>query len=234
MTEALLTALSGLMTGPWWLVLAGAFLWGAASIVLSPCHLASIPLIAGYIIRNNDAGAKKNLLLTAVFSLGVFAVLAVIGLVTAGMGHIMGDLGRPLSVVLALLLAAVGLYIAGVLPLPDFGRGFSGSFFRSGYSGAFMLGLLFGAGLGPCAFAFMIPVLTVSFSLVNAAPFLAAMLLLAYILGHCVLICAAGVSAGAGSAFLSLNDSSGLIRIGRLICGLLVSAAGIYLIIKIL
>ena len=46
---ALFTWLSdGLNGAPWLAVLAAAG-WGVASLVLSPCHLASIPLVVGFI-----------------------------------------------------------------------------------------------------------------------------------------------------------------------------------------
>jgi cytochrome c-type biogenesis protein len=39
---------NGLSGAPVW-ALAAAALWGAASMLLSPCHLAGIPLILGFI-----------------------------------------------------------------------------------------------------------------------------------------------------------------------------------------
>ncbi len=45
----LLEALSATLNGAPLLALAGAAGWGLASLLLSPCHLASIPLIMGYV-----------------------------------------------------------------------------------------------------------------------------------------------------------------------------------------
>jgi cytochrome c-type biogenesis protein len=230
--EQILTVLSGFMEGPAYLVLAGSFLWGLASILLSPCHLASIPLIVGYIARQNNAGAKKSVLLSIVFSLGVFIVLAVIGGVTAGMGRMMGNMGKPITFALAGLLIFVGLFTTGLISFPEFGRSLGGTKIKSGYKGAFLLGLLFGAGLGPCAFAFMIPVLTAAFASAHTAPVYAASLVSVYALGHCILIALAGASAGAVSKWLSFNESSSVLKSIRIICGLLVVCAGAYLFAK--
>ena len=213
-------------------MLAGAFLWGLASILLSPCHLASIPLIVGYIARNNEADAKRGLALSVVFSLGVFIVLALIGGITAGMGRMAGNVGKPVTFALAILLIIVGLFITGLIQLPGSGRSLEKSIFKKGYGGAFLLGLVFGAGLGPCAFAFMVPVLTAAFSLSHTVPLLAAAIVFSYAAGHCLLIAVAGVSSGAVAKWLAFNDASSRLKGLRIICGVLVCFAGIYLFAK--
>lgn len=233
MTEAILSSLSGLMEGSVFLMLTGAFLWGLASIVLSPCHLASIPLIVGYIAKKNKSNPKSGILLSILFSLGIFVVLALIGVITASSGRILGDTGKPVSIILAALIICMGLFISGIIPLPDLNRSVSSSDVHGGLFGALLLGLLFGAGLGPCAFAFMIPVLTVSFSLAHSSPFFAVSLVTAYALGHCTLIALAGASAGTVSKWLSFNESFRILKWIRILCGVLVVFAGIYLIIKI-
>ncbi len=220
------------MAGSIALALAGAFLWGVASILLSPCHLASIPLVVGYVVRQNNADARKGILLSVVFSLGVFAVLALMGGVTAASGRMMGDIGKPLSVVLAVLFIIVGLFITGLFPFLDFGRSMSSVRVTAGYRGSFTLGVIFGAGLGPCAFAFMVPVLSVAFAQGASNPAFSAGLVLMYALGHCLLIALAGVSAGAVGRILSYNEKSATLKYLRIISGLLVAAAGVYLIIK--
>jgi hypothetical protein len=45
--EQLLAALSRAVGGAVWVALSAAFVWGVLSILLSPCHLTSIPLIVG-------------------------------------------------------------------------------------------------------------------------------------------------------------------------------------------
>ncbi len=43
------------MTGSLGPALVGSFLWGMVSVLFSPCHLASIPLIIAYV-----GGQQKN------------------------------------------------------------------------------------------------------------------------------------------------------------------------------
>ena len=230
--ESVFTALAGLMEGPASFVLTGAFLWGIASILLSPCHLASIPLISGYIIRVNSADAKKGVLLSLIFSLGIFIVLAAIGLLTAAAGRMMGHIDKPVAFILAAVLILTGFVIADIIPLPFPSRNISPSSLKGGYTGAFLLGLIFGAGLGPCAFAFMIPVLTAAAAVSHNNPLFATGIVLFYAAGHCLLIAAAAASAGWAAAWLNAGGRSNIPGLIRKTCGLLVSAAGLYLFVK--
>ena len=62
MLEQILTSLSnGLSQSLGWALLA-AFAWGVVSIVFSPCHLASVPLVVGFISTQEDAstGARSG------------------------------------------------------------------------------------------------------------------------------------------------------------------------------
>ena len=43
--------------------------WGIISIILSPCHLSSIPLVIGYISSQGQEGVKRSYLLSLVFAI---------------------------------------------------------------------------------------------------------------------------------------------------------------------
>ena len=49
MIEGLFVALSKALTESFWIAVIGSFAWGILSIILSPCHLSSIPLVIGFI-----------------------------------------------------------------------------------------------------------------------------------------------------------------------------------------
>ena len=51
MTEQLFTSLSRMMEQSAWPAMVAALCWGVLSILLSPCHLASIPLVVAYVNR---------------------------------------------------------------------------------------------------------------------------------------------------------------------------------------
>src|SRR4030042_1241289 len=77
-----------------YIALIASFAWGVLSIVLSPCHLASIPLIVGFIDKQGKITTKRAFMLAVLFSLGILITIALIGLVTGMLGRLLGDVGR--------------------------------------------------------------------------------------------------------------------------------------------
>jgi len=220
--KALTDAISG---GPA-LALAAAFAWGVLSILLSPCHLASIPMIIGFVDDQDNVSSKRALSLSLLFSVGILLSIALIGLVTALAGRIMGDIGAFGNYIVAVVFFAVGLQLLGVLPSPWSKPEKAAK--KVGTWSALVLGLLFGIALGPCTFAFMAPMLGVTFKIASTSPGYAILLLTAYAFGHCGIIAAAGTSAGAVQKYMEWNRrSNGAIRVRR-VCGVLVIAAGLY------
>ena len=67
--ESLFTSLTEALYGSYSLALLAAFVWGILSILLSPCHLSSIPLIIGFL----TAKVKRKHL--AEFSSHLFSLL---------------------------------------------------------------------------------------------------------------------------------------------------------------
>jgi cytochrome c-type biogenesis protein len=119
----------------------------------------------------------------------------------------------------AVVLAAVGLYLLGILPL----RWSSLSLPRyHGLWAAFLLGLVFGIGVGPCTFAYMAPVLGLVFNVAAERPVFAIMLVLAYAAGHCVLIVLAGVCTGAVQRVIDWNDESRAAKWIKRVCGVMI------------
>jgi cytochrome c-type biogenesis protein len=92
------------------------------------------------------------------------------------------------------------------------------------------MGLLFGAALGPCTFAYMAPMLGVTFRLSADTPLYGASLLGAFGLGHCAVIAAAGTSAGAVQRYLSWGERSRGPELLRKACGILLLLGGLYMI----
>jgi len=222
--ESLTTALDGSLP----LALAAAFGWGIASILLSPCHLASLPLIVGFIQGQEAMTQRRALLLSSLFALGILITIALLGLATAAGGRIMGDLGSLGNVLVAGIFIAVGLAFLDVLPWNFSGPGQVG-LKRKGAGAAFVLGLVFGVALGPCTFAFMAPVLAVGFKVATASLWSGALLVLFYGLGHCLVIALAGSSAAWVQKTLDWNTASAAGLRLRKTCGILVILGGFYL-----
>jgi len=198
-------------------------------VILSPCHLSSIPLIIGFISEQGKLTTRKAFGLSFLFGLGILATIGIIGVVTATMGRMMGDVGKYGNYVVAAVFFLVGLHLIGVIPMPFSGPGNVGMK-RKGLFAAFILGLVFGVALGPCTFAYMAPVLTLSLKVATTKFVYAVLLLAAYGIGHCSVIVAAGTSAEAVQNYLNWNEKSKGATIVKRICGVLVMLGGVYLI----
>jgi len=225
--EQLFTTLSHAVEGSPAVALGAAAAWGVLSIILSPCHLASIPLIIGFISGQGKVTAKRAFWTSTLFAVGILVTIAAIGSITAAAGRMLGDVGHYGNYFVALIFFAVGLHLLGMIPLPFSGAGSVGMK-RKGCLAAFILGLVFGIALGPCTFAYMAPMLGVTFKLSKTAPLYGASLLLAYGVGHCALIVAAGTSTELVQHFLNWNEKSKGIKIMKGACGVLVLLAGAY------
>jgi cytochrome c-type biogenesis protein len=203
--------------------------WGILSIVLSPCHLASIPLIVGFIDEQGRISTRRAFTISLVFSLGILLTIAAIGAVTAAAGRMMGDIGRTGNYLVAIVFFVVGLHLIGIIPMPWSGPGHVGTK-RRGALAAFFLGLVFGIALGPCTFAYMAPMLAVAFRIASSRMLYAIALLAMYGVGHCSVIVMAGTFTEAVQRYLDWNERSKGSVILRKVCGVLVVLGGMYLI----
>jgi cytochrome c-type biogenesis protein len=212
------------------IALSASFIWGILSILLSPCHLASIPLIVGFIDDQGDMKTKRAFLLASLFSIGILVTIFFVGVITSLMGRMSGDIGPCGNYFVSVIFFLVGLYLLDVIPMS-----FSGpsqvKMKRKGLIASFILGLIFGIALGPCTFAYMAPVLGATFTTAKTNIIYAVSLLIMYGIGHCSIIILAGTFTEIVQHYLNWNERSKGTRIIKKICGLLVIAGGIYLIL---
>jgi len=227
--EQLFTTLTRAVEGTPAIALGAAFVWGILSILLSPCHLASIPLIVGFIDEQGRISTKRAFLISTLFSLGILITIGVIGAVTAAAGRMLGDVGRWGNYLVAVIFFVVGLHLLGVIPIPWSAPGKVGMK-RKGALAAFLLGLVFGIALGPCTFAYMAPMLAVTFKLATTSLLYGILLLVVYGVGHCSVIVLAGTCTELLQKYLNWNEKSKGAIILKKICGVLVLLAGVYLI----
>ena len=193
----------------------------------SPCALATVPLVVGYVGGHAGGDRRRALLYSMAFVLGLATTFTALGAAAALLGQLMGSLGGPWFVALGLLAAAMGFNLLGWLPLrlpamPHWQPKVAGPL------GALLLGALFGLVSSPCA----TPVLVALLGLVAAQGEVAygISLLFVYALGHCVLMLAAGTFAGLVSAWAR---SRGMVAFSlwlKRVLGLLLVAAGGYLV----
>ena len=227
--EYLFTVLSHAVEGAAGIALAAAFAWGILSILLSPCHLASIPLIVGFIDQQGQITTRRAFTISLLFSVGILITIGVIGAITAAAGRMLGDVGRYGNYFVAVIFFVVGLYLLDVIRLPMPGAAQPG-IKRKGMLAAFILGLVFGIALGPCTFAYMAPMLAITFKLAATNLSYGILLLVVYGIGHCSVIVLAGTFTEVVQHYLNWNEKSKGAVILKKVCGALVLLGGLYLI----
>ena len=230
MIVELFTTLSGALTQSPEIAIAAAFTWGMLSVILSPCHIACIPLIVGFIDGQGNITTKRAFGLSLLFGFGILITIGVIGLITGLMGRMVGDIGGYGSYFVAIIFFAIGLNLMGVLPLPFMEGGANPNYKRKGFLAAFILGLLFGIALGPCTFAYMATMLGIVFSIASTQIVFALALLLAYGIGHCMVLVIAGTFTEVVEHYLHWSEISQGAVILKKVCGILVMLGGVYLI----
>ena len=121
-----------------------------------------------------------------------------------------------------------GLVLLDVVNLPWSGPG-QVNLKRKGLVGAVLLGLIFGAAVGPCTFAYMAPMLAVVFKYGGSVPIYGVAMLLVYGLGHCGVIVLAGGCSGIVGRYLGWNEKSKGASVLRKVCGVVMLVCGLYL-----
>jgi cytochrome c-type biogenesis protein len=174
------------------LAAAGCFIWGLISVLLSPCHLASIPLIVAYVGGQDNAVKPRQAGVYALaFSIGLFITIAVIGVACALLGRMMGDVGIYFQILVGIILIWVALGMLGVEACS-----MSGSLLYRlkvrGLFGALILGLAYGFLSGSCTFGFIAPILAIV--TVQQQVLTGIFLIILFALGHCLPIVIAGSS----------------------------------------
>ena len=227
--QQLFSSLTHAVEGTPAIAVTAAVVWGILSIILSPCHLASIPLIVGFIDEQGRMSTKRAFVISLLFALGILTTIGLIGLITGVAGRMLGDVGRYGNYFVAVIFFLVGLHLLDVIPMPWSGPGQVGMK-RKGLLAALILGLVFGIALGPCTFAYMAPMLGVTFKLAATNLAYGVLLLLAYGVGHCSVIVAAGTSTELVQRFLDWNEHSRGTVLVKKACGVLVLLGGVWMV----
>jgi cytochrome c-type biogenesis protein len=232
MIEGIFTALYEAMMGAAWLAVLASFGWGVLSILLSPCHLSSIPLVVGFISSQGKISIGRTFNISLIFSLGILITIALTGIITASLGRLMGDIGSTGNYLVAGIFFLVGLYLLDIIKL-DWNNAGLRKTKSTGLTAALILGLLFGLALGPCTFAYMAPVLGVVFQTAQTDYIFSIILLTAFGIGHCSVIVGAGTLTGKVQKYLNWSDGSKTVLWIKRVCGVLVILGGIYLIFTV-
>jgi cytochrome c-type biogenesis protein len=208
----------------------GCFLWGMISVVFSPCHLASIPLIVAYvggqqtILKPREAGFYS-----VAFTSGLFITIALVGIICALLGRMLGDVGNYWQILIGLILVWVALGMLGIEKCSMPGSLMYRLNFR-GLLGAFGLGLAYGILSGSCTFGFIAPILAIITVQKQIATGILFILLFA--IGHCLPIVVAGSSTAAVKKVMENSTWQGAEIWIRKGAGVVIVMLGVYFIIN--
>lgn len=218
------------MTGGIAIAAAGCFLWGMISVLFSPCHMASIPLIVSYVAgQNQTPEVRQGAKYAAAFTVGLFITIALVGIVCSLLGRMLGEIGPYWTILLGGLLIWVALDMLGVSACSMSG-GLMGKVKLKGIFGAFVLGLAYGLLSGSCTFGFIAPIL--AFITIQKQIAIGVFYIVLFGIGHCIPIAVAGSSTALVQQVLENgNFQKGSIWFRKL-AGIAIGLFGIYFIIS--
>lgn len=161
------------------------------------------------------------------FTTGLFITIAVIGVICALLGRMLGDVGNYWQVLIGLVLIWVALGMLGVEACSASGSLLYRMNLR-GIGGAFFLGLAYGILSGSCTFGFIAPILAIITIQQQIA--VGVLFIMFFALGHCLPIVVAGSSTALVRKLLENQAWQGAGQWFRKGAGALIAILGVYFI----
>jgi cytochrome c biogenesis protein CcdA len=204
----------------------GASYMGGVVATASPCILASIPLVIGFVGGYAGGNKKQAFFYSLTFVVGLALIMSILGAMAAFMGTLFGQVGAYWYFVVAVILMVMGLQLSGLINLKLGGNAQRFLPQRTGLIGALILGMLFGLVLAPCATPVLAVILTLA--AVKGEVAYGSSLLFAYALGQGTLVILAGTFTGVIEGLLQSKGA----RFGTLMqqaAGFLIFSVGAYI-----
>ncbi len=206
----------------------GAF--GAGSLTaLAPCSLVSVPLLVGASLAlNKDLEGRKKVLYTyafaSLFALGVMLSFSVLGLIVAKFDGFLSIAPAWAYITAGAVSIFIALYAWGL-----FGEvnksGIMLRLIKFRLFGGFLIGIIFGLVSTPCASAPLVSIITLAAS---SGYIYAYGLIVAFALGHSLLLLAAGVSVGFAQSVTSNKHLSNFSNYLNKTFALMLGGFGLY------
>jgi cytochrome c-type biogenesis protein len=229
--EGLLSNLGDIIQAQGWLAFPFCFLGGIISSA-SPCVLAMIPLIIGFVGGYAEGSQKKAVQYSLMFVLGLTITFTILGITAGALGRLFGDVGKFWYYILPAVALLLGLYLLFSNKL-NLNIGLPQRFMpkRKALLGALLMGLFFGIVASPCATPVLGVVLT--YAATKQDIVYSGGLLLAYALGHWVLVFGAGISAGFAQKVIASRGISYFSNYSKKFAGVILMGVGTYLFITL-
>lgn len=222
--ETFISNVTDLVQNNSYLAVFAVFTGGLVSAA-SPCVLAAIPLIIGYVGGYSEGDKKRAALYSLFYVTGLSITFTVLGIFAALIGQYLALLGKWINVVFAIIAVIMGLHLLGVSPIPmPFQK--TREVKTKGLLGAFFLGVMTATVSSPCA----TPILAVILTFVSTKGDLTygGFLLFVYAIGHCALIFLAGLSVGLTESLIKHKGLTNFSNYAKKISGIILIVVGVY------
>ncbi len=207
------------------ILLLASFLGGVVASI-SPCSLAMLPIVIGYIGGYANQPLSKTVVQLFSFIFGTAIVFTVIGIICALTGHVFISIaGNYFMLVIAAILMIMGLNLMGVLELqiPSIINKIPQSKGNSIFLYPMLLGATFALGGTPCSTPILAGIM--SLASVSSNIILAVLMLFLFSIGQGIILVLAGVFTSLIKQFgkviefseLVLKISGGILVIASLI-----------------
>ena len=209
----------------------GAFLWGIASVILSPCGISMLPLVVSYVSNSDFPTRPKAFQISCAFSLGIIFNLCLIAFIMSSLGMLFGGHENILTLIVAVIFILTGLQLTGLIHIKflAFDSRIKGTESQS-LKGAVILGILSGLAVGPCSIAYVSPVLSLAMSMTLHEGII---LILFYALGYSFVLILAGTFTQLFTGYLQSEKGDLILKAVNILCGLGLIAGGIYFIYEL-
>jgi len=228
--NALFVTINTWMTGGIGIAAVGCLLWGMVSVLLSPCHMASIPLMVGYVAGQAErVGTGRAARSAVACTVGLFITIAAVGVVCAMLGRMLGEVSPYWTILVGMILLWVAVDMLGV-PVCSLSGGRLSRLKVKGLGGAFFLGLAYGILSGACTFGFIAPILAII--TVQEKIITGVILIVLFGVGHCIPIAVAGSSTALVQRIMDHGAFQGGSFWFRKLAGVAIAILGFYFIVR--
>ena len=191
--DSILNTFSDTSTCAWYLLLTGSFLGGIIASI-SPCSLAMLPLIIGYVGGYSKETPLKTFMQLCCFILGTAIVFTLIGIACALTGNVFASsIGGYFTVAIASLLLVMGLKLLDILEFetPTIIKAMPQNTTNSIFIYPILLGITFALAGTPCSTPILAGIM--AFAAMGKNLSLAIIMLFLFALGQGVILIVAGL-----------------------------------------
>jgi len=189
-TDILTASNTGILT--WLFMFTTAFIGGVIASI-SPCSLAMLPLMIGYVGGCSKETPTRTFIQLCCFILGTAIVFTIIGIICAITGSVFASVfGSYFTIIMASLLLVIGLKIIGILDfeIPVIIKSMPQNNTSSLFIYPILLGIAFALAGTPCSTPILAGIMV--FAAMGKNLFVAAIMLFLFALGQGLILIIAG------------------------------------------